>query len=128
MTNFEFYNERLNTTGFGLVKGKPVECCDMDYMGCGVCDWELIDCGCDCIRQAWLKEEYVEPLIDWSTVEVDTPILVSTDGEQWFKRYFARYKKGKVYAWCAGASSWSKDDDNDVVWWYYAELAEVEND
>ena len=37
-----------------------------------------------------------EPEVDWSKVEVDTPILVrNTDNEEWNKRYFARYEYEK---------------------------------
>lgn len=65
-------------------------------------------------------------IIDWSKVEVDTPILVSDiDREGWCKRYFAFLKDGKVAAWTGGATSWSADGDRDVVKWEYAKLAEV---
>lgn len=64
-------------------------------------------------------------IVDWSTVEVDTPVLVKSvkDG-QWTKRYFAAYKGGKVYAWIGGATSWSTDSNEAISMWTYAKLSE----
>lgn len=65
-------------------------------------------------------------IIDWSKVAVDTPVLVRDVKEQeWIKRYFAFFKNGKVYVWVGGATSWSADNDEDVLKWDYAKLAEV---
>lgn len=67
--------------------------------------------------------------IDWTKIEVDTPVLVRgfVTGE-WHRRYFARYENGKVYAWKDGATSWSAEDDNEcVVFWEYAKLYEKED-
>lgn len=63
--------------------------------------------------------------VDWSTVKVDTPILVkSVKDNEWTRRYFAHYIDGHVYAWIGGATSWSTDHDNNVSWWTYAKLSE----
>lgn len=63
--------------------------------------------------------------VDWSTVKVDTPILVkSVDGGEWIRRYFAGYNDGHVYTWDGGATSWSTDDENQISWWTYAKLSE----
>lgn len=65
-------------------------------------------------------------IVDWSKVAVDTPILVrDIKGQEWGKRYFAFFKDGKVYAWVGGTTSWSADNDKDVLKWEYAKLAEV---
>ena len=65
-------------------------------------------------------------IVDWSKVAIDTPILVSIDGEKWYKRYFALFDRGDVLAWECGATSWSSDDADDEVYrWNYAKLAEV---
>lgn len=63
--------------------------------------------------------------VDWSTVKVDTPVLVGScaDG-QLTRRYFAGYHDGHVYTWDGGATSWSTDDENQISWWNYAKLAE----
>lgn len=64
-------------------------------------------------------------IVDWSKVEVDTPILVGNDNKTWFKRYFARYEDGKVYAWLNGKTSWSSISEFSFGNWKYAKLAEV---
>lgn len=65
-------------------------------------------------------------IVDWSKVKVDTPILVKTnEQDDWEKRYFAYFKGGKVYAWLCGTTSWSTNNDKDVMSWNYAKLAEV---
>ena len=70
----------------------------------------------------WFLEEYEEPEIDWSKVEVDTPIMVkNSEYEEWLKRHFAKYGNGKVYAWQLGCTSWT---ENIMTDWDYAKLAE----
>lgn len=65
-------------------------------------------------------------IVDWRNIKVDTPVLVRDVKEQkWIKRYFAFFKDGKVYVWVGGATSWSADNDEDVLKWDYAKLAEV---
>ena len=82
----------------------------------------------DCIlnRTKWLVEEYTKPEVDWTKVQVDTPVLVSDDGIKWFRRYFAKVSSlGAIYVYCNGATSWSADGDSPVQY-KYAELEEVE--
>lgn len=62
-------------------------------------------------------------VVDWEKVEVDTPILVSDDGIDWRKRYFALFEDGIIYAWESGATSWSVENKGRVVSWKYAKLA-----
>lgn len=65
-------------------------------------------------------------IVDWSKVAVDTPILVSNEGKNWYNRYFSSFDGVNVMAWEYGATSWSVDDvDNEVYRWEYAKLAEV---
>ena len=65
-------------------------------------------------------------IVDWSKVEVDTPIFVRmSDEEVWKCRYFAMYEKGEVYAWKHGRTSWSNVIKNSPIAWKYAKLAEV---
>lgn len=73
---------------------------------------------------AKLVEDEKEPEVDWSKVNVDTPILVGEGDGEWVKRYFAEYKDGVVYAWCGGSTSW--DANNMMMSWKYAKLAESE--
>lgn len=79
---------------------------------------------CHLYRTIWLMEDYKEPEVDWSKVEVDTPILVRDyEGQEWARRYFAKYENGAVWAWDGGRTSWSGDG---VTIWKYAKLAESE--
>lgn len=65
-------------------------------------------------------------LVDWSKVEVDTPIFVRSSIEEvWKCRYFAMYENGEVYAWQLGRTSWSNVIKNSPIAWKYAKLAEV---
>lgn len=65
-------------------------------------------------------------IVDWSKVKVDTPILVSFDGCNWFKKYFAKVQNNTVYSWDNGATSWSvRNKEYCVTSWKYAKLAEV---
>ena len=65
-------------------------------------------------------------IVDWSKVAVDTPILVSFDGCNWVKKYFAKVQNNTVYAFDNGATSWSVSNvEYCVTPWIYAKLAEV---
>ena len=68
--------------------------------------------------------ESEEPEVDWSKVEVDTPIYVKASKYgNWFKRHFAEYKNGKIYTWGNGLTS---HDTSRMMEWKYAKLAESE--
>lgn len=122
MKNYEKYAEELR-----------------EYKGINICSefikpniLEADNCnGVDCQRCAmlqmlWLLEEYKEPEIDWSKVEVDTPILVGDyEGQEWARRYFAKYENETIYAWEGGRTSWSGDG---VTGWDYGKLAESEEE
>ena len=90
---------------------------DCDYIGCSRCNM---------LQMLWLMEEYEEPEVDWSKVEIDTPILVrqTKDGE-WLRRHFAKYEGGIVYTWKDGHTSWTEDR---VTPWELAKLAESEDE
>lgn len=90
-------------------------------------------CGaCYMLQTIWLLEEYEEPEepeVDWSKVEVDTPILVRTvEGADWVKRNFAKYEGGMVYVWNNGKTSWTALDNECVTPWEHAKLAESEEE
>ena len=94
---------------------------------------EDVSCGlCFALTMLWLLEDYEEPEepeVDWSKVEVDTPILVRTvEWAEWARRYFAKYEDGMVYVWNLGRTSWSATYDKDVSAWPYAKLAESEEE
>ena len=65
-------------------------------------------------------------IVDWDKVKVDTPILVSFDGCNWLKQYFAKVQNDTVYAFDDSATSWSVNNkEYCVTSWRYAKLAEV---
>ena len=70
----------------------------------------------------YIVNEEFEEVIDWSKMPVDTKVLVSKDGENWLRRYFAKYENGKVYFFSCGASSYSVDDISNVLSWEYVKL------
>ena len=93
---------------------KQDDCCGMD---CGQCNM---------ISLIWLLEDYKEPKVDWSKVEVDTPILVRQGKNgTWLERHFAKYENGDVYAWVDGQTSWTGADK---IKWKFAKLAEGEGE
>lgn len=73
------------------------------------------------------KLEKSEVGVDWSKVAVDTPVLVSDSGKYWYRRYFAKYENGMVYAFDDGQTSWSNNGDEPLSW-AYAKLAESEGE
>lgn len=63
-------------------------------------------------------------IVDWSKIEVDTPIFVRDSNEEvWKCRYFAMYEDGEVYAWQFGRTSWSNLIQNSPIAWKYVKLA-----
>lgn len=97
------------------------------YKNCGrISQWsDRVDIRSTCFTEENQQIDIAEYLgiVDWSKVEVDTPILVRNDGIVWVRSYFAEYKSGKVRTYFNGATSWSSDGR--MVSWDYAKLAEV---
>ena len=120
MKNYEKYADKIKNYGYDSFCDDFIQPYILKQNGCGGMDCEQ----CNMIQMIWLMKEYEEPKVDWSKVKVDTPILVSEseDGD-WYRRYFAKYKNGKVFAWSDGRSSWN---ETDVRAWNYAKLAESE--
>ena len=120
MKNYEKYADKIKNYGYDSFCDDFIQPYILKQNGCGSMDCEQ----CNMIQMIWLMKEYEEPKVDWSKVKVDTPILVSEseDGD-WYRRYFAKYKNGKVFAWSDGRSSWN---ETDVRAWNYAKLAESE--
>ena len=122
MKNYEKYGRELKKYRGGMF-------CD-DYVKPDVLKLKKDDeCDHDCIRclmlqMLWLLEDYEESEVDWSKVEVDTPILVkNSEDKMWRKRHFAKYENGDVYAWVDGQTSWTGADE---IKWKYAKLAKVD--
>ena len=132
MLNIEKYKDKLvelcviDIDRLALIQGQP-RICNSSLL-CNECLFNnnLDFCSDEALN--WLFSEYKEPEVDWSKVEVDTPILVrNNEDKEWVNRYFAKFADGKVYGWVSGATSWTVDDEYDVTFWKYAKLAESED-
>lgn len=78
------------------------------------------------LTDLWFEQEYKEPEIDWSKVEIDTPIWVkNSDYDEWHRRHFAQYKDEKVWTYRLGGTSWTVDFEY-IEDWKYAKLARNE--
>ena len=72
----------------------------------------------------WKCAKLAESKVDWSKVEVDTPILVKySEKGMWIRRKFAKFEDGVVYAWHGEETGHSKSY---MTPWNYAKLAESE--
>lgn len=81
---------------------------------------------CTCFADKWQCINIGEYLgiVDWESVEVDTPIFVRMrDKEPWLRRHFAKYENEKVYTWARGKTSWSNCILDELSCWEYAKLA-----
>ena len=116
MKNREKYaDEIINATING-------DCDDVRKIAGISCNETMDNCvTCACEYAEWLDAEYVEPSVDWSKISVDTPILVSVDGEYWEKRHFASYVDGFVNAWDGRKTSFTCEC---IISWPYAKLAQ----
>nr|DAT90051.1 MAG TPA: hypothetical protein [Bacteriophage sp.] len=130
MLNIEKYKEELENIGvlnpnrLAVIDGKPCMCQEAE---CNMCELRSEESCCFDRTDNWLFSEYKEPEVDWSKVKVDTPILVrDMEGDEWTKRYFAKFIDGIVYAWMGGATSWTADSEYRMNFWKYAKLAESE--
>ncbi|MFR7913934.1 hypothetical protein [Eubacterium ramulus] len=131
MTNREKYEKQIldvacggSCVGVHIKTMTPISC---DLLDCDECYFSTQDDGdCSIACQEWCNSEYVESPVDWSKVPVDTPILVrDSQDNKWFRRHFANFKDGVVYAWDDGKTSWSSLSLGKVGW-VYAKLAEDE--
>lgn len=88
------------------------------------------DTPCTLSSVRWLFAEYTEPEIDWSKVPIDTPVLISGDGKEWYRRYFSGVdENGSPTVFCCGTTRWSSKnyDENENTWNVnHIKLAEVE--
>ena len=100
------------------------------YKNCGrISQWsDRVDIRSTCFTEENQQidiGEYIG-IVDWSKVEVDTPILVKDDcDDKWEKAYFAKYEDEMIYAWDNGRTSFSARNKEDTFIWDRAKLAEV---
>lgn len=130
MTNREKFAEQIldiacngDSIAVNKVTSEPIAC---HGTACEECLFNFNgDEFCRDRRKKWANSEYAEPLVDWSKVAVDTPILVrDSNDHRWFKRYFAKYENGSVFAWDCGRTSWSGDEH--ATPWELARLSDKE--
>lgn len=122
MKNYEKYAEEIKKNEWDNTCKDFIEPIILKMDGCdGNCT------NCRLIQMLWLFEEYKkpkEPEVDWSKVEVDTPILVGDASDKiWLRRHFAKFENGKVYTWFGSGTSWTVSA---TMKWNYAKLAETE--
>lgn len=63
-----------------------------------------------------------EENIDWAKVPVDTKVLVSDNGNTWYKRHFAKYENGSVHVFPDGRSSFTTEESDIIYPWKYAKI------
>lgn len=132
MTNREKYAEHIldiALSGGSVAIDKKGNICRCSSIGCNNCIFAKTKTddkrSCEKRIKEWSEQEYVEPPVDWSKVPVDTKVYVrDSDSEPWCPRYFARFKNGKIFTWTNGATSFSANNFDDVVWWIQGKLAE----
>lgn len=123
MKNYEKYADEINNTKWSddfcenFVRPHILNSSTCTGISCMACQLK---------QMTWLLEEYKEPEeleVDWSKIEVDTPILVrDSETQDWKKRYFAKYENRVVYAWANGSTSWSSESY--MYSWKYTKLIE----
>lgn len=119
MKNREKFKDELTEACMKEVEGRFFDKYIRPYYNCD--EWQYFSDEAGAILTAlWLDEEYQEPEVDWSKVEVDTPILVSRDGNRWYHGHFSEYRDRTVYVFNSGATSWT---GNVSTGWEYAKLA-----
>lgn len=131
MTNYEKYKDELLKhviaqayIGLDIHTNKLVDCSDLC---CENCKFN-VNVASMCIKtyemEKWLNSEYVEEEkeeVDWSKVPIDTQVLVSDDGINWYRRYFAGIDThtNEHLAWSDGATSWA---NRSTMPWKYIKL------
>lgn len=127
MTNREKYAEQIIDMAAKDIKitvDKEGRLSDCFAINCHDCAWSNCN-NCRKKFREWLEQEYVEPVVDWSNVAVDTKVYVRDfDSEPWKPRYFAKFEDGKIVTWKYGATSFSAYDIDNVSKWNQGKLAE----
>ena len=121
MKNYEKYADKIRKCGVEELCDEFIKPYILKKDSCGG-----IPCRtCSMLQMLWLSEDYEEPEVDWSKVEVDTPILVRDyESQEWEARHFAKYEDGYIYSWDGGSTSWTSRGN--VTEWKFAKLAEGE--
>lgn len=127
MTNREKYAEQIINMAVNDIKitvDKEGRLSDCFAINCKDCAWSSCD-QCRKKFREWLEQEYVEPVVDWSKVPVDTKVFVRDyDSQPWRPRYFAKFENGRIYTWNDGRSSFTALEPRATSWWNQGKLAE----
>lgn len=127
MTNREKYAEQIINMAANDIKitvDKEGRLSDCRAINCNDCAWRSYG-KCRKKFREWLEQEYVEPLVDWSKVPVDTKVYVrDSDSDTWAPRYFAKFEDGLIFTWTNGATSFSRSRFGGLSWWNQGKLAE----
>lgn len=131
MTNREKYAEQIldiATSGNCIAVDKKGNICKCEKILCRDCIFSR-DNGSDrhCTQKIkeWSEQEYVEPVVDWSNVAVDTKVYIRDyDSQPWRPRYFAKFENGRIYTWNDGRSSFTALEPRATSWWNQGKLAE----
>ena len=139
MINYEKYKDEIDeifdtnngTIAINKNTNEITNCSDFECSKCLFSAQYNNTISCAITMAKWLVAEYVEPEIDWSKVPVDTPVLVSNDGVNWYRRYFADVDdNGTPLVFADGRTSWTHNDVDEG--WYekfnHTKLAEVDNE
>ena len=113
MTNFEKYGKDIivgliseRECGINAKNGELIDCNSKYIEDCDKCLFNG-ECRVEEKIRNWLNAEYQE--VDWSKVPIDTKVLVSDNGINWYRRYFAGVDRctNERLAWLDGATSWA---------------------
>lgn len=129
MNNYENQKERidaiLNNNSSIAVDRETNKATECNNLACSKCLFSNTNYACCISVIKWLLAEYKEPEVDWSDVPIDTPVLVSDNGEKWYRRYFAGVIDEEALVYSNGGTSWSVGKDGETSF-RYIKLAEVE--
>ena len=123
MTNFEKFSNDIDTTNFAVINGNPVNCF---CVYCGECEfWEGRDIKyheeiCNKKRMEWLKAEYEgsKKINIPKDTPIDTQVLVSDGGVNWYRRHYAGNMNETHYVWNNGKTSWTSEPKQKTSWEY----------
>lgn len=104
----EVFNALRKESGASSCEG--VDCCDCPFKILCNDNGTLEDAEMnEPVKAAQLIMEF-EPPVDWSKVPVDAKILVKEPNDKiWYKRHFAEYHNGMVFAWEDRMTSYTAD-------------------
>lgn len=96
----------MDSTDFAVTNGKPVKCSSIE---CSECDLKNYCANKDCSfrRMEWLKSKYNPDIHIPLNTPIDTKILVSDNGRDWFKGYYSGFIDGEHYAFVDGKTSFT---------------------